>query len=191
MSIDYVLHLAHGYNTAHGDNRREKVEEALVHMGSALLGGAMTTAGATAFLFPSWIYLFHQMGVMLFANVIIALMFTFFFLSPLLSICGHSGHTGDIYYYIGQLYKLITGQLNKEADMEARASLKDERDEQESIDPADEEVAVTIPDPMEEVTTPQPEMLGVAAVAHASDNPTSPDAPLPVKAKAKSKRKSK
>merc|ERR1711871_541701 len=42
MSIDYVLHLAHGYNTAHGDNRREKVEEALVHMGSALLGGAMT-----------------------------------------------------------------------------------------------------------------------------------------------------
>jgi len=111
MSIDYVLHMAHGYNSAHGTTRKEKVQEALVHMGSALLGGAITTAGATAFLFPTWIYLFHQMGVMLFVNVLIALFYTFFFLAPLLDICGPVGECGDLYALIG---KYVLGKKAKD-----------------------------------------------------------------------------
>lgn len=51
----------------------------------------MTTAGATLFLFPTWIYLFHQLGVMLFTNAIIAMFFSFFFLAPLLAIAGPVG----------------------------------------------------------------------------------------------------
>lgn len=106
MSVDYTLHLAHAYHSAKenasGERwptlRRQKMAESLVHIGPSILGGSLTTAGATVFLFPTWIFLFQQLGVMLFTNTLIAVSLTFYFLSPLLISSGPVGVCMDVGY---------------------------------------------------------------------------------------------
>ena len=53
-----------------------------------LLGGALTTAGSCIFLFFCHIFLFVQLGVMLFCNCLIALFFAQLFLSSILMVMG-------------------------------------------------------------------------------------------------------
>merc|ERR1740121_3165616 len=48
------------------------------------------------FIFPCWIYLFVQLGVMICANMFLALAFTLFFLVPLLMICGPNKKFGEV-----------------------------------------------------------------------------------------------
>merc|ERR1711871_256784 len=44
MSVDYALHMAHGYHSASGEKRAEKIRGALTHLGVSIIGGAITTA---------------------------------------------------------------------------------------------------------------------------------------------------
>ena len=44
----------------------------------------------------TWIYLFFQLGVMMFANTILAVVFSFFFLSSMLMACGPTGGCGNV-----------------------------------------------------------------------------------------------
>merc|ERR1711918_32234 len=60
----------------------------------------MGTAGSTVFLFFCHIWLFVQLGIMMFFNTLLALFFTFFFLSTLLMIAGPTGDCGDLYSII-------------------------------------------------------------------------------------------
>jgi len=72
----------------------------LSQLGTAILGGAVTTVGSVVFLWPCYISLFVQLGVMIFANMLIAVFMTFLFLAPLLMVAGPSGHgrsKGSIY----------------------------------------------------------------------------------------------
>ncbi|CAE7850722.1 PTCHD2, partial [Symbiodinium necroappetens] len=66
----------------------EKLQLTLVNLGPSILGGALTTAAATAFLLPCRILLFVKLGTMLVANTILSLLYTFVFLGPLLMILG-------------------------------------------------------------------------------------------------------
>jgi len=122
MSVDYILHITHAYHTSEKRLCRQKTNEALTMRGMAVIGGAMTTAGSTAFLFPCWNYLFYQLGVMLFLNTIIALMFTFFLLCPLLMIGGPTGGCCEIYKCLGSLHKMpqhlvkLTGRGTSDLD---------------------------------------------------------------------------
>jgi len=88
MSVDYCLHLAHGYHVVEKTTRSEKLQLTLVNLGPSILGGALTTAAATAFLLPCRIVLFVKLGTMLVANTILSLLYTFVFLGPLLMILG-------------------------------------------------------------------------------------------------------
>ena len=101
MSVDYCLHTAHGYAHSASETRKGKVTDALTHIGVSILAAFGTTAGSTLFLFPTWIYLFYQLGVMMFANTILAVMYSFFFLSTLLMACGPT-------YGCGQITSIIT-----------------------------------------------------------------------------------
>lgn len=97
LSVDYTLHLTHAYHQAEQETRRERIRHALSAIGPAILGGGLTTAGATIFTMPCWIFLFFQLGVMLCMNTILGLTSTFFFLAPLLAVCGPTGDTGQIF----------------------------------------------------------------------------------------------
>jgi len=97
MSIDYSFHMVTGYQETDLPSRRKKARAALARLLSAIVGGAVTTMGAVAFLFPCWIYLFVQLGIMIFTNSLVALLYTVLFLVPLLMIIGPVGRCGNIY----------------------------------------------------------------------------------------------
>merc|ERR1711871_1192105 len=97
MSVDYCLHTAHAYSHSESKTRRGKVTDALTHMGISILGAFITTAGSTLFLFPTHIYLFYQLGLMMFANTVLAVLFSFFFLSTTLMAAGPTHGCGNFF----------------------------------------------------------------------------------------------
>lgn len=96
LSVDYCLHTAHGYSGSHFATRKERVQDMLTKLGISIAGAAVTTAGSCIFLFFCHIFLFLQLGVMLFANCIIAVVFSLFFLSALMMVAGPLGKCGEI-----------------------------------------------------------------------------------------------
>jgi len=97
MSVDYCLHLAHGYHSSSHSTRREKIQDALTHLGVSIVMGAITTGGAAIFLFFCYLYLFYQLGMMMFFNTLFALYFSLVFLSAMLVAVGPNGATCDVY----------------------------------------------------------------------------------------------
>ncbi|CAE7575903.1 DISP3 [Symbiodinium natans] len=88
LSVDYCLHLAHGYHTANARQAKVRVHNALVMLTPTILGGALTTIAGCAFLLPCRIILFRKLGWTLMLNAIIAITYTFTFLAPLLMLAG-------------------------------------------------------------------------------------------------------
>jgi hypothetical protein len=97
LSVDYCLHINHSYNMALATTRYKKVQETLQQLGFAVFGGAMTTIGCAIFLWPCYIYLFVQLGVMIFTNMLLALIYSFLFLCPLLIVAGPTGYFCSFY----------------------------------------------------------------------------------------------
>ena len=69
MSVDYALHVAHGYHSSTHKSRYAKVRATLTHLGISILGGAITTGGSAIFLLFCKIYFFLQLGTMMLLNV--------------------------------------------------------------------------------------------------------------------------
>lgn len=88
ISIDYSLHLSHGFHVSKAPSRRLKAEDVLHRLGAAIALGGLTTLGASAFLMSCKLYLLHQLGVMLVANTCFALAYTFCFQTPVLMVMG-------------------------------------------------------------------------------------------------------
>jgi hypothetical protein len=131
MSVDYCLHTAHGYAHSSAPTRRGKVTEALTHVGVSILGAFFTTAGATLFLLPTWIYLFYQLGVMMLANTILAVLFSFFFLSTILMLMGPT-------YGCGQVTSIISCRCLRNIGKKRHADgteVTEEEEEEEDWDP--------------------------------------------------------
>jgi hypothetical protein len=49
--VDYIVHLAHSFNECEDSSRVARVEYAVGHMGISVLGGCLTSLGASALLF--------------------------------------------------------------------------------------------------------------------------------------------
>jgi len=107
MSVDYALHMAHGYHSIHAKTRFGKVQGALTHLGVSILGGAITTAGASIFLFFCHLYFFIQLGTMMFMNTTLALLFSMIFMPALLVIAGPLTHMFDIHHLLKVLRKFV------------------------------------------------------------------------------------
>jgi len=99
MSVDYCLHLAHGYHEAPGKDSKAKMRHALIFMGPSIMGGALTTIAGTAFLLPCRMVLFNKLGWILLSNAIFSVVFTFGFLAPLLVVAGPTGVAGSIFCF--------------------------------------------------------------------------------------------
>lgn len=118
LSVDYCLHLGHSYNESIANTRLDRMTEALSQLGTAVLGGALTTLGSVVFLWPCYIYLFVQLGMMIFANMLLATLYTFLFLAPLLMVAGPTGHWSSIYSL------LLCRPCRRMRDQKRRASKK-------------------------------------------------------------------
>jgi len=105
VSVDYILHLGHCYCHSEQSNRRDIVTNTLGNVGFVVVGGAVTTAGASMFLWACEIYFFVQLGLLLFANTVICCFYSLFFMGALLMIGGPLGICcsvgGTIQYILG------------------------------------------------------------------------------------------
>jgi hypothetical protein len=115
MSVDYALHMAHGYHSASGEKRTEKIRGALTHLGVSIIGGAITTAGASIFLFFCHMYLFIQLGTMMFMNTLLALFFSMSFMTAVLAVAGPLSHGCDIYYIMKRIKRKLLHALTARA----------------------------------------------------------------------------
>ena len=116
LSVDYILHAAHGYSESKKITRKDKVTDSLTRLGISIVGGGLTTAGSCIFLFFCHIFLFVQLGVMLFFNCLIALFFAQFFLSSALMVIGPLEDQGTILWCVtGGCFKCKCGNKNANA----------------------------------------------------------------------------
>jgi len=101
MSVDYCLHLAHGYHEAEGETAAQKMKQSLVFLGPSIMGGALTTIAGCCFLIPCKILFFRKLGVVLVSNSIFSVTFTFTFLAPLFFIAGPVKLQGTLFGCFG------------------------------------------------------------------------------------------
>ena len=99
MSVDYALHIAHGYHSSQHKTRLEKVRATLTHLGVSILGGAITTGGSAVFLLFCKIYFFLQLGTMMLLNTTYALIYSLGWLCCMLILIGPTSKICYIYFY--------------------------------------------------------------------------------------------
>lgn len=123
LSVDYILHAAHGYSESKKTQRRDKVTDMLTRLGISIVGGAATTAGSCIFLFFCHIFLFVQLGVMLFCNCLIALFFAQLFLSSTLMVMGPLEDQGSFLWCLkGGCCRCMAGVCRKDSAVVAPAA---------------------------------------------------------------------
>ena len=95
FSVDYVVHMAMGYNESNVDERAGKVAEALCTMGISVTAGALSTAGAATLLLFATIVFFGTFGKFILSAICSAYLFAIVFFR-LLRVVGPEGGSGSI-----------------------------------------------------------------------------------------------
>ena len=95
MSVDYALHIAHGYHSSQHKTRLEKVRATLTHLGVYRWRHNNTVQ---FFLFCK-IYFFLQLGTMMLLNTTYALIYSLGWLCYMLIIIGPTSNICYIYFY--------------------------------------------------------------------------------------------
>lgn len=102
FSVDYTVHLADSFVGSKSHTRVEKVTDALVHTGSSVLSGAISTLGASIPMFGAQIIFFVKFGAFVFLTIFLSLIYSLGFFCALLTLVGPLGKDGMISnYYSG------------------------------------------------------------------------------------------
>ena len=96
FSVDYTVHLADSYMQSHAPTREGKVTDALVHTGSSVLSGAISTIGASIPMFFAKIIFFYKFGIFILLTIALSLNFSLVFFSAVLAWVGPLGKTGEV-----------------------------------------------------------------------------------------------
>jgi hypothetical protein len=82
------LHVVHAYHHSRSDNRENKIKEAMFAVGSPIVASALSTMGASAFLFGCRTWVFIELGLLICSITGMALLFTMIFLFAWLASAG-------------------------------------------------------------------------------------------------------
>lgn len=96
LAVDYVVHLSESYYQAPHDNRQRRVRDMLEHMGISVLSGAITTAGASAFLLFSQLFFFFQFGLFVLVTIFLSVFYCLFWFTPMLAVVGPEAGLGSL-----------------------------------------------------------------------------------------------
>jgi hypothetical protein len=88
LSANYSLHVVHAYHHAKSDVRSEKIKEAVFAVGSPIVASAISTMGASVFLFACRTWVFVELGILICSITAMALLYSMTFLVAWLSVCG-------------------------------------------------------------------------------------------------------
>lgn len=88
LSANYSLHIVHAYHHSTSGKREIKIKEAIFAVGSPIIASAISTMGASAFLFWCRTWVFIELGLLICSITGMALLFTMTFLSSWLASAG-------------------------------------------------------------------------------------------------------
>eukprot|EP00111_Clytia_hemisphaerica_P006411 TCONS_00018634-protein len=97
LSADFTLHYSVAYQTSMNKwKRKERVRDALKHIGPAILMGAVTTFIAGMVMTPSYVLAYLQMAQFLMLVTFMSWLFSTFFFVPLCAAIGPIGNLGQL-----------------------------------------------------------------------------------------------
>eukprot|EP01065_Artemidia_motanka_P024217 TRINITY_DN2885_c0_g1_i1.p1 TRINITY_DN2885_c0_g1~~TRINITY_DN2885_c0_g1_i1.p1 ORF type:complete len:1347 (+),score=396.91 TRINITY_DN2885_c0_g1_i1:67-4041(+) len=96
MSVDYVAHFAEAYTESHAERRNDKVRIMLTEVGISVVSGAVSTLGASLFLFGPVILFFVDFGKFMFTTIMVSLLLAIFMFPSLMAICGPQKGFGSL-----------------------------------------------------------------------------------------------
>ncbi|WAR18662.1 DISP1-like protein [Mya arenaria] len=96
LTVDYVVHLAEGYSLSLHKDRRMRVRDMLDEMAVSVFFGAITTLGASLFMFLAQLSFFLQFGIFMFSTIGFSLFFSMGLFVTLMGLVGPEGDTGNL-----------------------------------------------------------------------------------------------
>jgi len=88
LSANYSLHVVHAYHHSKSNERKNKIKEAIFAVGSPIVASAVSTMGASAFLFGCRTWVFIELGILICTITAMALLYSMAFLFAWLAIAG-------------------------------------------------------------------------------------------------------
>lgn len=98
LAVDFSLHYAVSYKTCISEKKIDRVKAALQQMGGPTLMAAITSGAAGAFMLPSHVLAYIQIGVFLLLVMGISWIYATLFLCPMLAVIGPSSHFAQFEY---------------------------------------------------------------------------------------------
>eukprot|EP00635_Sarcinochrysidales_sp_CCMP3193_P013385 CAMPEP_0118918014 /NCGR_PEP_ID=MMETSP1166-20130328/17657_1 /TAXON_ID=1104430 /ORGANISM="Chrysoreinhardia sp, Strain CCMP3193" /LENGTH=1280 /DNA_ID=CAMNT_0006858253 /DNA_START=19 /DNA_END=3861 /DNA_ORIENTATION=- len=123
FSVDYTVHLADSYMASRSVTREDKVVDALVHTGSSVLSGAISTVGASVPMFFARIIFFQKFGAFVFITIVLSLFYSLGFFSAVLVRIGPLGKAGNLSNFYAGLVESMHAHIR---DLEVEQRLLDE-----------------------------------------------------------------
>ena len=96
LTVDYVVHLAEGYTLSLRTDRLSRVQDMLDEMAVSIFFGAITTLGASMFMFIAQLSFFLQFGIFMFSTIGFSLFFSMLLFVTLMGLVGPQNNTGNI-----------------------------------------------------------------------------------------------
>ena len=98
FSVDYTVHMAVAFAEAGNqfETRKDKVVHSVSTMGVSVTAGALSTAGASAFLLGATITFFNSFGIFILTAVCSAYIFAMYFFPALLALVGPEKDAGNL-----------------------------------------------------------------------------------------------
>lgn len=98
LAVDFSLHYSVSYRASDAESREGRVKAALEQMGGPTLMAALTSGAAGAFMLPSRVLAYIQIGVFLLIVMAVSWIYATLFLCPLLAVVGPSSHFAQFRY---------------------------------------------------------------------------------------------
>jgi predicted RND superfamily exporter protein len=96
LSVDYVVHLANAYVECTMKTRDERVTVMLKEMGHTVIGGALTSVGASLILFGCQLQFFFKFGWFMCTTCFLSIVFSLGLFTAMCVIGGPAGNAGEI-----------------------------------------------------------------------------------------------
>ena len=114
LSVDFVAHLAEGYVESSETNRIGRVRDMLGRVAISVVSGAISTLGASVFLFLPTIVFFNKFGIMMFMTIGFSLFWSLVFFPALLaSPLGPNGNVGNWWFLLKKHVKCLQSEEQK------------------------------------------------------------------------------
>uniref|UniRef100_A0A7S0ZFC8 SSD domain-containing protein n=1 Tax=Timspurckia oligopyrenoides TaxID=708627 RepID=A0A7S0ZFC8_9RHOD len=113
FSVDYVVHLANAYVESKHHTRFKRMRDSLTDMGVSVLFGAITTAGAGAFLFGPDLLFFPKFGALLMTTIAYSALWSLVFFCSIMHVIGPNDNFGNLRPFVLRIWKKMTSCCSK------------------------------------------------------------------------------